>query len=266
MMVSSPKFAMIFDSLSSLQLRQPLLLSTNEVHVWYVSLDRSPKSLPRLESLLSPDEQIRVRRFHFDKDRNNFIVSHGLLRVVLGGYLGIEPSQVQLCYGPYGKPSIETLYQGRMLQFSLSHSKDLALFAVNWDRLIGIDVEHIRPVPEANCIAEQFFSPNESAMMRSLLLEQRQDAFFRIWTCKEAYLKASGYGITGSLTETEVSVSPEEPVRLVSVHGSQRDASLWQLEILSPSPDYLAALAVQGHEWYIKFLQLIDEDPYISTK
>jgi len=246
------------DGLLHPQLWHPLYLSTDEVHIWCVSLDRSPQILSKLKSLLSPTELARASRFHFEKDRNHFIVSHGLLRSILGGYLGLEPSQIQFRYGPYGKPLVDIFHQEQMLQFSLSHSNNLALYAVTWNRLLGVDIEHIRPIPEAICIAEQFFSPNENIIMRSLPLEQRQDAFFHIWTCKEAYLKARGYGITKSLAEFEISVLPGDLAQLVSIRGSPCDADIWQLEIFRSFAGYWAALAVQGYGWCSKIWHLVE--------
>ena len=101
------------DGLLHPQLWHPLYLSTDEVHIWCVSLDRSPQILSKLKSLLSPTELARASRFHFEKDRNHFIVSHGLLRSILGGYLGLEPSQIQFRYGPYGKPLVDIFHQVR---------------------------------------------------------------------------------------------------------------------------------------------------------
>lgn len=240
----------------------PLHLSADDVHVWCVSLDRASQNLSKLKSLLSPDEIVRAYRFHFEKDRNYFIISHGFLRSILGEYLGIEPSHVKYCYGSYGKPMVDIVYQDKILQFSFSHSHNLALCAITWDKLIGVDIEYIRPIPESVCIAEQFFLPNENAVIGSLPFGQRQDAFFRFWTCKEAYLKAIGYGMTKPLSDPEISMLPGDLVQLVSVHGSRCEADLWQMETLLPFPGYLAALAVQGHGWQIKLVQLNGYDQF----
>lgn len=239
------------DDFPRLRSSHSLLLPSDEVHTWYASLDLSPQRLQRLASLLSPDEQARAERFYFERDRKRFIAGRGLLRTILGSYLGMEPSRVEFCYGSYGKPALKTTFYGRVLQFSLSHSNGLALYTVSWNRRVGVDVEYIRPVCEADRIAERFFSADETAVIRSLPVERRLEAFFNAWTRKEAYLKAIGDGLTRPLTQIEVSLAPGEPARLVSVRGDRWEATRWRLEALKVASGYLTALAVEGHGWHL---------------
>jgi len=128
---------------------EDLALSSNDVHVWRASLDQLALRFQRLAQTLSADEQLRAERFYFEQDRRRFVVSRGLLRTILGCYLGIEPSRLQFCYGSRDKPALVETSGGGTLRFNLSHSQGLALYAVTRNREIGVDLERIRPISEA---------------------------------------------------------------------------------------------------------------------
>lgn len=226
-----------------------LALGYQDVHVWRAVLDAPTEYVQQMVKILSSDEQQRAKRFYFDRDRQRFIIGRGLLRTILGRYLGLEPSRVQFCYEPRGKPVLADVDNKDKLRFNLSHSQGLAVYAITCDGQIGIDLEQIRPFPNAEDIAKRFFSVRESTEISRLPPEQQQTAFFKTWTCKEAYLKATGDGLAGSLDQVEVMVTPEEPAQLLSIRGDSYIASGWSLYELKPASDYIAALAVAGQEW-----------------
>lgn len=228
-----------------------LTLGNHDVHVWRAALDVPTDYLQQMVKTLSADEQQRADRFYFDRDRQRFIIGRGLLRTILGRYLGIEPSRVQFCYEARGKPVLADVDNKDRLRFNLSHSQGLALYAIACDREIGIDIEQIRPFPNAEDIAKRFFSVRESTEISTLPPEQQQTAFFKTWTCKEAYLKATGDGLAGSLDQVEVMLTPGEPPRLLSIRGDSQIASHWSLYELKPASDYIAALAVAGQNWHL---------------
>lgn len=133
----------------------------DEIHVWHADLARSDEERVRWEANLSPDEKERADRFHFVKDRNRFVVARGLLRELLGRYLRQAPASLEFSYGEYGKPSLSGENASSGLCFNLSHSSDLAVYAVARERNLGIDVERIRPEAASDRIAERFFSPGK---------------------------------------------------------------------------------------------------------
>jgi len=225
-----------------------LVLSKDDIHVWRASLDQPTLCFQQLAQHLCADENRRAERFYFDCDRKHFIVGRGILRTILGQYLGIEPSQVQFCYGSRGKPALTQTCGGDWLRFNLSHSQELVLYAIAREREIGIDIEHIRPMPEAEQIVERFFSVRENAVFRALLPSQKQAAFFNCWTRKEAYIKALGDGLALPLDQFDVSLSPDEPARLLGIKGDRFAAESWSLQELIPEPGYVAALAVEGQD------------------
>lgn len=226
-----------------------LALLSNEVHIWRASLDQPAWRIQELAQTLSADEYKRAERFYFEQHRQRFIAGRGILRTILSCYLGIEPSKLQFCYGNRGKPALAAIDTDRTLHFNLSHSEGLAMYAITRDREIGIDLEYIRSVPDAEQIAARFFSCRENAVFRALPPGQKQAAFFNCWTRKEAYIKAIGDGLAFSLDQFDVSLSPGEPARLLGIKGSSTAAAQWSLQELTPAPGYVAALAVEGHGW-----------------
>jgi 4'-phosphopantetheinyl transferase len=218
-------------------------LGPDEVHVWSVDLDRLPEAV--LGEPLSADERERGRRFRFERDRRRFVTARGLLRRLLGRYLGLEPSRLRFGYGPRGKPFLAGEDE---LRFNVSHSGGLALLAFAWDRELGVDVEEERPVEEAEAIARRYFSSWEERELRLLTEVERQAAFFRCWTRKEAFIKATGDGLSRSLDAFDVTLAPGEPARLLRVEGEPEAAFRFWLEDVSPAPGFAGALAVEGRE------------------
>jgi len=228
-----------------------LALSTCQVHAWRASLDWPGIDVERLSRLLSLDERIRAERFYFERDRKRFVVGRGILRGILGCYLGIEPSCVQFSYGAYGKPALAAASVGETLHFNVSHSDALALYAVTRGREIGVDVERVRPLADADSIAERYFSARENAVFRALPANEKLAAFFNCWTRKEAYAKACGEGLGAKLSTIEVSLTPGQPARLLSINDDPQETSRWFLQELSAGPDYAAALVVEGDGWHL---------------
>jgi 4'-phosphopantetheinyl transferase len=218
-------------------------LRTDEVHLWSDDLDVPAERLRYLETLLSGEERERAERFKFPRDRNRFIAGRGRLRELLGAYLRIEPGDVSLVYGPFGKPAL----RGRELNFNLSHSGARVLFAFCRDTEIGVDVEVFGQLADDELVARQFFAPREVEDLLSLDANQRGEAFLACWTRKEAYIKARGEGLSLPLQKFEVSLLPDQPARLEHTAWSQSEASEWRLHDISAlCPSGKAALAVHG--------------------
>lgn len=231
-----------------------LILVPHEVHIWRANLDLNPEQIEELFATLSPQEQDRANRFHFTKDSRHFIAARGILRNILARYLGSCPKKLPFGYGDRGKPYLETTSAGGMVQFNVSHSQGTALYAVTLGSNIGIDLEAIRPIDHHN-LAQRFFSPTEAATLAQLPPESQQTAFFRAWTSKEAYLKATGEGIAGGLAAVEISINPENPPQLLSISGNPYLTERWSLQELDPGPGFTAAIAVEGPIWALSCWQ-----------
>lgn len=212
-----------------------LTLSQSEIHIWQAKLDLSESQTTKFRTILSSDEQARADRFKFDHHRQRFINGRRILRSLLACYLQTEPQALKFSYGSHGKPFLET----SNLQFNLAHSDNLALYAFTYDRAIGIDIERIRPVSDSLAIAHRFFSTRETDSIRRSTNQSR--LFFRYWTCKEAFLKATGDGLS-QLSQLEISIN--QIARLEKLPNS-RSTQDWRLEELELEDDFVGAIATE---------------------
>lgn len=241
-------------------------IGPSDVHVWRAALDVGTSCAGKFHPMLSEDEQTRAGRFYFRKDRERFIVARGLLRSILGCYLNIEPGHVRFEYGAYGKPALAPELGAQGIRFNLSHSDGLALYAIARGREVGVDVEQLRPDFAGSEIAKRFFSAREVSMLFALPENLRVEAFFHCWTRKEAYIKARGEGLTLPLSDFDVSLIPGEPARLLYTSAGPKETSRWNLGQLNVSEcDFVAALAVEGHDWQLKCWQWRDGFELVSS-
>jgi 4'-phosphopantetheinyl transferase len=231
---------------------EKLKLTSHAVHVWRAALEQPEAVLQRLSKGLSPDETARAGRFHFEQDRRHFIVGRGILRSLMAGYLGSSPAEIEFSYGPQNKPTL-VAGPGRLnLRFNLAHSHGQALYAFTVGREIGVDLEQIRPLDDAEDIAKRFFSARDYETFMVVPAPQRLEAFFNCWTRKEAYIKALGQGLSHPLDTFDVSLTPGEPARLLAIQGDPQETSRWSLLALTPEPGYAAALMVEGQDWALR--------------
>jgi 4'-phosphopantetheinyl transferase len=214
------------------------------VHIWAASLEVPASRLAAFQKTLSRGELARAARFHFDHPRNRYIAAHGWLRQLLGLYLSAPAATVEFEEGPKGKPGLGGVFRDRGLQFNLAHSEGLALIAIASATPVGVDVERIRTLVEAEDLVSRFFSKREVAEFGALTEDQKPGAFFRLWTRKEARLKATGEGIAHLLDQVEVSHLPGEPLRRLRLPEGFSPPSDWSLCDLAPGPGFAAALAM----------------------
>lgn len=227
-----------------------LTIGPDEVHVWCINLDMPPMRIQEMEAIVSGDELTKSQRFHFDKHRRHYIASHGMLRKILGSYLNLDPNHIQFKYSQLGKPTLALVENQIPLSLNLSHSNELALCAVTLNRSIGIDIEFVRPDFDLVFIAKHFFLPREYELINSFPFDQRQNAFFNLWTLKESYLKATGEGI-GGLEKVEFSMFSKESIQVIINNENTRVAKYWTIQQFTPSKGYTAGLAVEGNSNYI---------------
>ncbi len=220
-------------------------LPLHEVHVWLASLDLAPALVERYALALSEDEKSRATRFRFARDQRRFIVSHGILRLLVGRYLHMEPLAVCFAQGAYGKPFLQMTAQTLTprLSFNMSHAYEIALYVFSSHDEVGVDVEYVlRPMPDALEIAQDFFSVKTQQALRMLEGEIRQQHFFRSWTRYEAYLKARGVGLAGAEQEDARMVTESD--RVVDHAGIS-----WQVRAVPHIVNYCASLVLpQGDQ------------------
>ena len=218
-----------------------LTLTEGVVDIWRLDLDPPDLVLEALETTLNVSERERADRFRREILRRRFVAGRGYLRSILGGYLSLDPAVIAFQYGPHGKPGMADLSLG--IEFNLAHSKGIAICGLTLANPIGVDIETGRPVEMAGRIMQRFFSKVEQAEFLATAAAEREAAFLRGWTRKEAFIKALGLGLAYPLDGFDVSLGPENP-RILRVGDDPEEASRWSLADLAAGD--AAALVVRG--------------------
>lgn len=222
------------------------LPESDEVHVWRASLDQPRPCIEAFLASLSDDERKRAERFRLCVDRDRFVAGRGIQREILSRYLGIPARALTFRAATNGKPMLD-LHTGPDVRFNVSNSGDLALYAVAVGRELGVDLELVHPIPEVVEIAAQFFSRPENAKLLALPESERDIAFFRCWTRKEAYVKALGEGLSLPLDQFDVTFAPGEVARILETRGDLSAAGRWTMHALRPGNGYVGAVVVEGN-------------------
>jgi 4'-phosphopantetheinyl transferase len=194
-------------------------------------------------NLLSPAEQAQADRIHHKQRRHTFLASRTLLRQWLSQVTGQPANRLTLGTGPHGKPF---LVEDPSLQFNLSHGGDWLAIVLRDRHAVGIDIEPIQPRKRLDQLCRRYLSEGESRTVLSLPPDQAQTQFLRYWTCKEAYVKGLGVGLTIPLNTVNLTLpDPQsaEPQWIQPAQGLEPD---WRIYQWQPTPGYVAALALQG--------------------
>ena len=213
------------------------------MEIWIVRLDVPPQSASGATKFLSPEERTRADAFRNEQAHRNYVISHAALRQILANHLKLNPAEIPFRTGTYGKPALAGSVAGR-LEFNLTHSGSLALVALTTGAEVGVDVETVRPMPDALRIAERFFSAAESDALKELPVAEQAAAFLNLWTRKESLAKATGFGIANSLARFAVTWGTQAAVTTIA--GDTRQAAQWSLHSFQPAPGYVAAVAIHS--------------------
>jgi len=216
---------------------------TGHVDVWRVRLDE-PATAGAEGTVLSSDEIARAGRFHFEKDRIHFTQCRSALRALLAGYLAIPATEIRFEYLTNGKPRLRAEQNPHTLQFNVSHSANMAVIAVGSEHRLGVDIEKIRADVDTTSLAERFFSLRERAGLQALPDHLRVPGFFACWTRKEAFLKATGDGLSFPLADFSVTTHPDLDPELEEINGNAEAGKLWFLADLSLADGYRATVAL----------------------
>ncbi|HEX4265668.1 MAG TPA: 4'-phosphopantetheinyl transferase superfamily protein [Verrucomicrobiae bacterium] len=231
----------------------------SEIHVWATTLSVPAETISEFATTLSSDEVARAGKFKFEKHRNRYIAGRGALRKILGQYLQTPSADLRFTQSTNGKPVLAEDFASAGIHFNLAHSDDLALVAVTRLGAVGVDVERIRPVKEMDHLVARFFSPSENEAFQKVSENEKPAAFFNLWTRKEALLKATGEGITRSLSLVEVSFLPDKPAQLLAISGNAIKAASWSLRELSPATGFTGAIAIEAPEVNVQCWKWIPE-------
>ncbi len=213
-----------------------------------------------LEPVLSADERNRAARFHFERHRNVYIIARSSLRILLGRELERPAAGLTLQYGPKGKPA---LADRPPVDFNLSHTEGLIVLAITRNCALGVDVERIHPIRDMLDLAARFFCQAETEELAALPAEDRERAFFLCWTRKEAYIKATGDGLSAPLSHFRVTLRPSDPARFVHI-GEDSSPLDWKLHNLEVPEGYASAVAYRGEERVIRQSPVIPPESLLT--
>ena len=233
-------------------------LMPGTVHIWRALLDDSHERASRFRAYLSDDEHTKANRCRTPHPQYQFVITRGILRILLSRYIGVPPTELNFATQPQGKPMLATSSFFH-IQFNVSHTRGMALIALAFEDAVGIDVERIdRNVPDHD-IAERYFSARESAFLSSLPTLERRYQFFSHWTCKEAYLKMLGKGIAGGLAQCELSIDPDQPAVRLSHLDQQEQKEDFSLYRMRMGAEYVGAVAIACPTAQISYWNWQDE-------
>ena len=224
----------------------PPPLAPGSVHLWRFDLALTESRADALRALLTDEEAQRAERFRFAEHRRRFIVRRARLRSLVAAYQGLAASDVRFDYGAKGKPQLPPdldRHREGPLAFNLSDSKDLAVVAVTRGTALGVDVEVLRDMPDALSISKSFFAVAERHVLAAVPEAQRAQTFFNCWTRKEAYIKATGDGLSAPLDQFTVTLHPDSPCCFEEIEGDAQRARGWSLIAFRPLADAVGAVA-----------------------
>ncbi len=213
-----------------------LHLPENEIHLWLCKFEHLKSSVKFLNGILSSDQKKKASKFVFEKDRISYIISNGLLRKLLASYTGISMMNIKFIYNDFGKP---LLINNNNIKFNLSHSNEYCLIGINRNDNIGVDIEWINKNIAIDDIAGNYFSNNEINKFNSVKPNHKITSFYKIWTRKEAFIKAVGKGLSIPLNSFDVDLDDMHP-KVNRIEGKE-DLTKYNLYNIYINKSYCAA-------------------------
>lgn len=220
-------------------------LSPRTASVCWLMLDDVPADAwRRWTTILDEDERARAGRFVHERDRHQFIAAHALLRVLLQHVDGRLAGTWRFATGSHGKPALHADHRVDRLSFNISHAHGAVACAMTLDHAIGVDIEGLKRPGRLIEIADAYFAADELAILRGTAAAEQHAVFFRLWTLKEAYIKAHGHGLSLPLDRFSFSLSPP---RIAFAPGFGDDPAAWQFATMAPDPTHILSVAIHHH-------------------
>ncbi len=230
-------------------------MDSGAVHVWSADVEIGERAASRLAPLLSPEEKARAGRYKSKSRAAQFIVARGLLRRILGEITGVPPSDLRFTTNEHGKP---TFAEDEInLHFNVAHSESVALIAITRVGPVGVDIEAIRSISNIERLARRWFSDEDYQYIMHADTSNQDARFFRLWTRKEALLKAWGVGLSWEssravnvLNDCVGPPPPDVPGGPARPWGNEPK---WSIRSWSHASKYVAAVAAPGESWRLEF-------------
>lgn len=223
-----------------------LLLSDSEIHLWLTPLGQPDQTLiAAYRQLMNEEELERNQRYRFEYLRDADCIARALVRTVLSRYAEVEPTAWGFLKGEHGKPEISAPVLAMPLRFNLSHTREHAVCAVACGMDVGVDIECTARNNDVLSIADHYFSEQEVKDLFALPRQRQEDRFFDYWTLKEAYMKASGEGISLGLGNFSFHIQPSAPIQISFGPTLEDDPSQWTFWQYDPCANHRLAIAAK---------------------
>ena len=227
-------------------------IANGTVHVWVWKNTCPHDIFSSYVASLSPDEQFRMQKFRFEKDRTRYGISHAIVRMLLSRYLDSDPPCIFFQPNKFGKPYLAETFETN-LDFSLSTTGQMGILGIAAGLKIGVDLEEVLPIEQR--AVEQYFSLEEQLSLATLKGLSWLEGFYNCWTRKEAILKGEGLGLNVRLDSFEVTLNPDIKPALVRVRPDSKLTSHWHLKELRPGDGLIGALAMNSIPTSISYFQ-----------
>lgn len=229
-------------------------LIDNEIHIWRIALDSTSVDLADLNNQLSADEKDRAARFAFPDLRRRFIFRRAARRMILSKYLPIASQMLLFESFANGKPRLCNPGERAEIEFSATHSRDLALVAVS-RHVVGVDLEAVRPMDDLDALIARTLNSSEKSLLAGLSETEKQQVFFKHWTCKEAVLKATGEGLSQSMVSVAIDLTSKTDRCRVWQNGTN-----WHVLYLAPSLGFAGAIATPIADFQVTWFDFSDRE------
>jgi 4'-phosphopantetheinyl transferase len=227
-------------------------LAQDEVHLWHTSVaDFITTPIERWTELLCEDELQRFQSIVSQRLQNEYVLARALCRITLSRYEpSIPPRMWRFERNPWGRPHVVLPSNARPLDFNLAHSYGVVVMAVTYlGREVGVDLEAVDPAHAGLDIARLYFAPTELAAIQRLPLVHQVERFFEIWSAKEAYIKARGFGLSMALNAFAIDIERGRSEGSIAAHLTSTpqddDPRLWQFLVSDLPPRHKLALCVR---------------------
>lgn len=219
----------------------PIIKLPIGIDIYMIDMDDWFNKILDLKSFLSSEELSKAEKFHFEIDRDRYIISHGILRKFIGKRLGEPPEKIEYQLNDFGKPR----ELRDRVQFNMSRSENILLIAIGVGVEIGVDVEKAREGVDSSLISQNYFTSAENNSLDGLDSLQRHHQFFQYWTRKEAFIKAVGMGMSLPLKWVDVRGDFTEDWQKVEFLGSdQIQKKTWFRRDLNLREDVVSTIVV----------------------
>jgi 4'-phosphopantetheinyl transferase len=219
--------------------------SKGNVQIWRAVLPNDPLRVREISNCLSRDEKDRASCYLTEESQREFLYGRSVLRHLLGMWAGVEPGALMFGYGPGGKPFLQFPQTEVALQFNLSHSSGRLVIALSEGRSVGVDIERVRCEMDWLPVARRCFSSEELESLLTLPVEQRVSDFFKVWTCKEAFLKATGQGLIENMADIQVRLHSGLDPELQASPFAGCDPRKWLMRTIPLPAGFAGTLAVE---------------------